>query len=159
MQCYDILSVKQKGGICFLLILKKHNGFTLIEITMSVILIPLLWFAMYISLAVNTMLISQAKHRAQAVFIAQQNLDRMRIITYADLFPVAAQAVTIDNRGTVDIGDDLAGTMDIILGELFAGGHFRQITVRISWNENTVGGLVRTLTESLATIVSDDPAG
>ena len=143
-------------------IVKKENGFTLIEIIVSMILIPLVWFAVYVPLSVNTMLISQAKHRAQAVFIAQQNLDTMRASGFANLaaFPTP-QNVTIDTRGTPVVGDDLIGVRTIILGPdtPVAGGHYRQVTVTVNWPENTVGPLIKPMAESLITIISDDPAG
>lgn len=141
---------------------KKESGFTLIEIIVSITLIPVLWFAISVALSVNTMLIVQAKHRAQAVFVAQQNLDWMRTVAYTALPSITThQAVTIDNRGTTATGDDLTGFRDITLGpdQVITGGHYRQATVAVNWNERMLGGPDKTLTESLTTIISDDPAG
>ena len=143
-------------------VVKKQDGFTLIEIIVSMILVPILWLAIGAPLSVNTMLISQAKHKAQAVFVAGQNLDIMRANGYAGLVAAAGTGknVTIDTRGTTDTGDDLLGTMDIVLGSPVNenGGHYRQVTVTIKWNENSNGTLISQKTESLATIISDDPA-
>jgi len=141
---------------------KKQSGFTLIEIIVSITLIPVLWFAIHTALSVNTMLIVQAKHRAQAAFIAQQNLDWIRTVAYADLPSItASQVVTIDNRGTTATGDDLTGFRNITLGsdQELAGGHYRQVTATVSWNEIMLGGPDKILTESLTTIISDDPIG
>ena len=137
---------------------KKQSGFTLIEIIVSITLIPLLWFAIYTALSVNTMLTTQAKHRAQAVFTAQQNLDRMRTVSYATLPAVTAhQAVTIDNRGTAAAGDDLTGTIASLVAPVNA--HCRQVIVTVNWNERVLGAGNRAMSESLATIISDDSAG
>lgn len=137
--------------------LKKHDGFTLIEIIVSITLVPLVWLAIYISLSANTMLVTQAKHRAQAVFIAQQTLDAMRANGFAALPTFPAQDVRIDTRGTMDSLDDLIGRMTPTWGVM--GSHLRRVTVTINWDEITVGGPVRLLTESLTTFISDDSAG
>ncbi|GEM_PF-6077987 len=142
-----------------MLTVKKQGGFTLIEIIVSITVIPLLWFAVYISLSVNTMLISQAKHRAQAVFIAQRFIDVMRAGEYQNLSNIAGGSVAIDTRGTADTADDLLGTMSITLGPPDGGGHYRPVNVTISWNERALGDSDRVLTESLTTIISDDTAG
>lgn len=144
-----------------MLAIKKHDGFTLIEILVSIILIPLVWFAISISLSVNAMLISQSKHRAQAVFVAQQELDRLRTSDYTTLASVSNVNVTIDTRGTTTTGDDLIGKKNIVVQlETSPLRHYRQVTATISWSEKILDILgTRTLTESLATIISDDPAG
>ena len=142
-------------------VLKKRGGFTLIEIIVSITFISLVWLAIYISLSVNTMFMSQVKHRAQAVFIAQQQIDSMRLISaYSGLANIVNKTVTIDNRDTTPTGDDLTGIMNVIV-EADPGSvrHYRQVTVTINWNERMLGGLTSILTESLATIISDDPAG
>ena len=142
-------------------LLKKDGGFTLIEIIVSMVLIPLIWFAVSVPLSVNTMLISQSRHRAQAVLIAQQLIDQMRAGPYTSLAETPRLGVTIDDRGTVTTADDLTGEAAIFLGTetIISGGRYRQVTATVRWNESTVGGLPRALTESLATIISDDSAG
>jgi prepilin-type N-terminal cleavage/methylation domain-containing protein len=138
--------------------MRERNGFTLLEVIASVMLIPLLWFAIHISLSVNKMFTSQSKHRAQAVFIAQQYVDMMRAIGIINMAATPSQSVTIDKRGTVGTGDDLVGTANIASAGLYGNGHYLQVQVAITWNERLIGGLNRTFTESLATFICDDSA-
>lgn len=139
---------------------KKRVGFTLVEMIVSITLIPLIWIGVYIALSANTMFISQAKHRAQAVFLAQQRLDLMRSDAYANLTTTVVPNITIDTRGTAGVGDDLTGTMNVtVVATIPLNIHYRQVTATINWDEAALGGAPRALTESLTTIISDDTAG
>lgn len=141
-------------------VLKKDGGFTVIEIIVSMILIPLIWLAISTALSVNTMLISEYKHRAQAVFVAQGILDTLRAGNYVDIVPVINQPITIDTRGTVVTTDDLLGNINVLLVTSAAYySHYKKVTVSVNWDENTVGAGVKNITETLATYISDDPAG
>ncbi len=137
---------------------KKQGGFTLIEIIVSIILIPLLWLAISTAMAVNTVMISTAKHRAQAIFVAQENMDRDRENGYAALAVVTGQTVTLDTRGTHETADDFTGFMDITLGPS-PSGHYGSVLIRIYWFEKMVDGSLKGLQDGLMTYISDDPAG
>lgn len=145
---------------------EKQGGFTLIEIIVSIILIPLLWFAVSISLSVNKMLVNQAKHRAQAIFAAQETMDLARSWGYSYLQDGGSRYVTIDPHATYDAADDLIGIayINVVPAPFSPGppppptGQYRQVTIRVAWNENTVGGPDKALNESLSTIFCDYPA-
>ena len=69
--------------------MKRNNGFTLIEVIVSIMLLPILWLAIDITLSLNKMLFYQAKHRAQAVFLANGFMDILRTYDYEALAFVA----------------------------------------------------------------------
>ena len=140
---------------------KKNSGFTLVEIMTSIIVIPLLWFVTYTVLSVNKMLVSHAKHRAQAVFIAQGQLETMRLWPPESSNPQNSteynETVTIDDRGTTATSDDLTGGMKSSVSSF--NSSCGQATVVVTWKEKTPAGWDKTLTESLTTIISADKAG
>jgi len=142
---------------------RKQKGFSIIEVIVSMVFIALVSGFISIAFITSRMFVSLAKHKTQAVFIAQASLNTLRTGTYA-LLPVAGtypsllpNDVTIDTRNTTDPADDLHGTRDIIL-EGLPSDHYRKVTVTISWNENLLGVTPGTLKESAATFITDDPA-
>ena len=149
IESYDTLSVKKIGESHILLAVKKRHGFTLLEIIVSVILIPLIWLGISSFLSANKSLTDRAKHMVQAILLAQQEIEQYRSSSPR---PTSATSrnVTLDTGGTVP------GTITVtptILSSTF--NTLTQITATVDWNEPNTGS---PQSESLTTIVSDDPA-
>jgi Tfp pilus assembly protein PilV len=130
------------------------RAFTLTEILFSIGLLLLVWLA-----AVNATIIakfsgSYAKHKIQAVYIAQQTIENLRKTPFASIANSTTTA-TIDTNGTpYTTTDDFTGTQIVTVTS--PSSYYKQIIVEVRWNEILLGKN-KTMREYCATIIANEP--
>jgi type II secretory pathway pseudopilin PulG len=118
-------------------ILRSRNGFTLTEAVFSICLLLLVFLA-----AIDTMIIakysaSYAKHKIQAMYMAQRTIEALRKQTFSSIAN-STTTISIDTRGTPNTSsDDLTGTQIVTVSSDL--GYYKRIVVEIRWNEILFG--------------------
>jgi type II secretory pathway pseudopilin PulG len=134
-------------------ILRSRKGFTLTEAVFSICLLLLIFLA-----AIDTMIIakysaSYAKHKIQAMYMAQRTIEALRKQPFASLTG-STITTSIDTRGTPNNSvDDFTGTQVITVSSDL--GYHKRVIVEIRWNE-IVFGRSKTMHEYCGTFISNE---
>ena len=135
--------------------IKASNGFTLVEAMLSVVILLVIWLA-----AINAFILGQysssyAKHKMQAIYIAQQQIEMLRKSNYAAM---ASQSGTFNDvyldtrvKATRVISMD---TPTLVHG-ITADSSYRNVRVEIRWTEPLLG-ISKTVHEYCAGIISSE---
>jgi len=138
--------------------LRSCSSFTFIEVVFSILLIVIICLAAIDVLVVAKYSTSYAKHKIQATYYAQQEIERLRKFDYATMQTQAGtfNDVRLDTRGTPsNLSDDFMATRVITIGS-DGGNFYRTVTVQIQWNE-TFFGRTRQMSEYCATYIANEP--
>lgn len=118
-------------------IFKIRHGFTLTEAVFSICLLLLVFLA-----AIDTMIIakysaSYAKHKTQAMYMAQRTIEALRKLPYGSLTS-STTTISIDTRGTPNSSaDDFTGTQIVTVSSDL--GYYKRVVVEVRWNEILFG--------------------
>ena len=133
---------------------KLNKGFTLTEAVISVAIIALVWIAVFNLFIVGEIAASIAKHKTQAIYVAQATIEKLRKLPFASITG-STSTVSIDSRGTPDIySDDFTGTQTVTVYN--DSVYYKRVAVDISWNE-LVAGKNKTMHEYCGTYIANDP--
>ena len=133
---------------------KLNKGFTLTEAVISVAIIALVWIAVFNLFIVGEIAASIAKHKTQAIYVAQATIEKLRKLPFASITG-STSTVSIDSRGTPDIySDDFTGTQTVTVYN--DSVYYKRVAVDISWNE-LVSGKNKTMHEYCGTYIANDP--
>lgn len=134
-------------------ILRSRHGFTLTEAVFSICLLLLIFLA-----AIDTMIIakysaSYAKHKTQAIYMAQRTIENMRKQPFGSLAG-SNTTISLDTRGTPNITtDDLTGTQVVTVSSDL--GYYKRVIIDIRWNE-TLFGRSKLMHEYCGTYISSE---
>lgn len=128
--------------------LRDRRAFTLVEILVSIVLLSLIGVAFALSLGVGQGEIVDGGYRRMALTRAEEKMEVLKALGYADLAG-GDDTVTLDDRGTVDIADDLTGTRSWTVTEIAGSNSYKRIALKLKW---FAGG--RTHTVALDTFVA-----
>ena len=140
--------------------LRLKNGFSLVEMLVSISLFALVWISLVGSILVGKASEVKSKHRMQATYASQRQIEALRKRTFSAIANEVG-ATTIDTRGTDGTADDLMGTQTTTVtwpGDATStGAFFKKIVVNIAWREPMPLGSLLMATETIGTCIADDP--
>ena len=135
---------------------KGHGdiGFTLIEALISMVLLILVWLAVFNVILVSRGSGSVAKHKIQAMHVIQKTIEDLRKKTFVEIVN-ETRPESIDRKDTYDTdADDFKGTQVVTVTD--EGSNLKKVTVTLSWNEISAGRN-RTVREYCGTYIANDP--
>jgi len=126
----------------------------MVEMLTSISLFVLIWISLMGSVLVGKAIAVRAKHRMQATYAAQRQIESLRKQVFGAIAN-STSAVTIDTRGTESTADDLMGIQTTTVTSPEAA--IKKIIVEITWRERrlVVGSLMTT--ETIGTCIANDP--
>ncbi len=134
-----------------------RRGFSLTEAIVSILVLMILWLAAVNAMIVGKYSASYARHKVQAMYIAQQAIENLRKTPYSLMSSSGPAAVSIDSKGTPDTSaDNFNGTQTITVYSEVAGTYFRRVVVKISWNE-IFFGRTKQMNEYCGTYIANEP--
>jgi len=132
----------------------QGKGFTMVEAVLSMAIIALIWVAAFDLFFVGAISSSIAKHKAQAIYVAQATIENMRKRPFSDIAG-GTSAVSIDTKGTPDnYSDDFRGAQTVTVYN--DSPYYKRVIVDIRWNE-TILGRSRIMHEQCGTYIANDP--
>ncbi len=134
--------------------LKHERGLTLVEIVISLGLIVILVTSTASTVISSQFLASYAKHRVQAMYVAQTILEQKRRLPFASILSVGSTSVTLDNKGTSDSTDDFMGSYIFTVSNS-PSVYLKPVQVTVSWQEQITSGKV-TMTETINTTIANE---
>ena len=109
------------------------KGFTLVEAMVGIGLIAIVWIGAINIIVVARAAESRARHRTQAMYVAQQAIEDLRKQLFSNIVN-STSTVIIDDRGTTGIySDDLMGTQVVTVTS--PSTYYKKVLVEIRWNE------------------------
>lgn len=138
--------------------LLKRSAFTLTETVLSVLLLVVIWIAAVDTLIVAKYSASYAKHKIQAIYTAQREIERLRKFNYSTMQTQSGtfNDVRLDTKGTPNNpADDMMATRTITVGS-DSGNYYRAVNVEIRWNES-IFGRTKQMREYCATFIANEP--
>ena len=133
---------------------RKSDGFTLTEVLVSILLLGGVLVAHLGALNMYKYLTAFAKHKAQAIYVAQRTLEEQRRQPFAGLKSAALGAASIDTRGTFNsTADDLMGNEILTVTNIDANR--KRLQVEVNWKERSPVGTL-TLKEYCTTDIAND---
>ena len=99
--------------------------------------------------------VERSKHRVSAIGFISGKIEEIMETAYLGVIQsnYTPEVVTIDDRGTPIIGDDLTGTLTVTVTEIVAGiDGYKKVSVVLNWTEKAWGGS-NNLSESATTYV------
>ena len=131
-----------------------RKSFTLTEAVVSMAMIAIVWIAAFNVFIISATSYSLAKHKAQAVYVAQGAIERLRKQPFASISG-STSSVSLDSKGTPDIyTDDFNGAQIVTVYN--DSPYYKRVIVDISWNE-VIAGKNKTIREYLSTYIASDP--
>jgi Tfp pilus assembly protein PilV len=128
----------------------KKNGLGLTEVIVSMIIITVTWLALTDALVRINSFIPEMRHRVQAMYAAQEIIERWRRKNFTTMASqAAAKAIGSDSSNPCY---NFGATYTVTVGAI--NNHRRTITVAIKWNERHFL-LNKPMTEYYATDISD----
>ena len=133
---------------------QQDHGFALTEVLVSILLLGVVLVAHLGALNMYKYMAAFAKHKAQAIYVAQRTLEEQRRQPFAGLASAALGAVSIDTRGTFNsAADDLMGNAILTVTNIDANR--KRLQVEVNWRERSPVGLL-TLREYCTTDIAND---
>jgi len=135
----------------------SRRGFTLTEASISILILVILWLAAVNAMIVGKYTASYARHKMQAIYLAQQAIENLRKTPYSLMVSNGPIAVSIDSKGTPDnAADNFNGTQTITVYPEVVGTYYKRVAVKISWNE-IFFGRAKQISEYCATHIANEP--
>ncbi|GEM_PF-2479132 len=132
----------------------SNKGFTLTETVFSIVLLAIAWLTVFEVVVITKVSGSVAKHKIQAAYVAQRALEDLHRKPFSQIVSSNSTA-SVDTRGTPDLyTDDLAGSQTVTVSVVST--HIKKVVVEVSWKERLVG-TTKSMTERLASLITDDP--
>lgn len=124
----------------------SQEGLSLIEILVSIVLLSLVGIAFALSLGTGQEEIVDDGYRRMALTLTEEKMEELKALKYDDPH-LATDAlhqdpVTLDDRGTVDIADDLTGTRSWTVTEIAGNNSYKRIALTLAWS---AGGQTHTV--------------
>ena len=114
------------------------KGFTLVEVLISVGILALVWVSAVGIMVVGNYAASHAKHKAQAIYIAQRILEEERRQPFSSIVSLTSAPVSIDTKGTFSTTtDDFTGNRVVTVTSLDT--YRKRVLVEVNWSERTNG--------------------
>jgi len=137
------------------------GGFTVIEAVVSMALFILVWAGLAGNIMVGKAIEARSKHSMLAMYTIQQRMETIRRMNFASILNQNINNVTIDDRGTAAVADDLRGTMIVTVRFIptsVAGNNFlKEVVAQLTWQEIMPGGGTVAATARCGTYFSADP--
>ena len=117
----------------------RKNGFTLVEIMVSTVILALLAAGMFSVLVSSRYLVARSKTRVTAVEIARAEIERMRSLVDAATF--YAPPGLFDGTGTWRAWNTTAYPPYSVRYRVDNGtgtATYRKVTVQVAWNDTTI---------------------
>ncbi|MDP3791854.1 MAG: hypothetical protein Q8R38_07415 [Candidatus Omnitrophota bacterium] len=133
----------------------SRKSFTLTEAVVSIFILIIIWLSAVNTLIVGKYSASYAKHKTQAAYAAQQEIERLRKLPFANILSSNINGVSIDTRGTPNnTADDFKGRRIVtVSGDL---GYYKSVIVEMQWSE-ILFGTNRTMREYVGTYIANEP--
>ena len=137
--------------------LRSRSAMSLTEVAVSLFILVLIWIAAVDAMIVGKYSASYARHKAQAIYMAQQAIENLRKTPYGLMVSSGPTTIAIDSRGTPDNNaDNFNGTQTITVDAEVLGTYYRKVAVNIRWNE-IFFGRARQVNEYCATYIANEP--
>jgi len=122
---------------------RSQKGLTLLEVLVSVSVFFLIWMAAAASIVGSRYLSSFAKHKGQAIYLAQEALEEQRRRTFNNIAS-RADAVPLDTQGTFNTAtDDLNGNRVITVTAVPGDAFRKRVRADVTWWEPILGGRIQ----------------
>ena len=134
---------------------KPHeSGFTIPEVLVSILLLGLALVAFLGALNMYKYMAAYAKHKTQAIYMAQRVVEEQRRQPFAGLASTALGAVSIDTKGTFNTAvDDHLG--NAIMTVINLDANRKRLQVEVNWTERSPVGTIL-LREYCTTDITND---
>ena len=144
----------------------SRKGFTLTEVVISLLILMIVWLSAVGSVIVSKYAASRAKHKVQAIYLAQSALEQMRRQSFQSP-DFENYAATITGPVIIDTMGDFFNPPNIFMGnqavkvtpvpDIIPGGPYRKrVQVTVSWTERSLGGSIP-MTEYCTTDIANEP--
>jgi len=131
------------------------RGFTLTEAVASICILTLVWIAGMNALIISRCAASRAKHKVQAVYVAQRILEEQRRLAFVNIVSQPSGPVSIDTKSTFSSsGDDFLGHRVISVTDI--DPYRKKVRVEVNWLENVLGANI-VAREYLTTNIANEP--
>lgn len=117
----------------------RKNGFTLVEIMVSTVILALLAAGIFSVLVSSRYLVARSKTRVAAVEIARAEIERMKSL--ADVNTFYTPSGLLDGTGTWRAWDTTTYTPYSVRYRVDNGtgtATYRKVTVQVAWNDTTI---------------------
>ena len=129
-------------------------GFTIPEVLVSILLLGVALVAFLGALNMYKYMASYAKHKTQAIYMAQRFVEEQRRQPFAGLASAALGTISIDSKGTFGTtADDYLGNATMTVTTLDANR--KRLLVEVRWTERSPVGTI-ILREYCTTDISND---
>ena len=134
------------------------KGFTLTEVVVSLFILTIVWVSAVGTVIVSKYAASRARHKTQAIYIAQSTLEQMRRQPFQSLGSSAVSfngSVIIDTMGNFNNPTNpFMGNQMVTVSPIDA--YRQRVQVTVSWTERLFGGS-EPLTEYCTTDIANEP--
>jgi prepilin-type N-terminal cleavage/methylation domain-containing protein len=133
-----------------------ERGFTLIEIMTSMALFVIILAGVALALNASTHFASYTKHKAQALYVAQQTIEAYRRYPFGQAPGQLNGTVTLDPSGTFNNqGDDFRANRIVTVTPVTGNAFLERVQVEINWQERIMGGSI-TMREYLSVNIANE---
>ena len=141
--------------------MSSRKGFTLTEVVVSMALIAIVWVGVFNAFVMGVSSSSLANHKAKALYIATETIELWRKLPFSGTGCMASDGprqINMDTNQTNDTSPGFCGTRTVTVTSYTTTppAHYKKVAVDISWTERLVFK-TKTMHETLATYISDDP--
>lgn len=138
--------------------LRSKNGFSLVEMLISIGLFVLVWIALMGSILMGKTSEVRLRHKIQATYAAQRAIEGLRKQPFDNIVNNSS-SVVIDTRGTDSTSDDLNGTQTIMVTNYPnpPNTYYKRVIITIRWKERLPFGGSINSSEVLGTYMARDP--
>ncbi|MDP2929863.1 MAG: prepilin-type N-terminal cleavage/methylation domain-containing protein [Candidatus Omnitrophota bacterium] len=140
---------------------RTDKGFTLMEVVVSLFIFMIVWMSAVGVVVVGKNAASYAKHKSQAIYIAQRAIEQMRRQPFqSPNFENFAASITgpviIDTKGNFGNPANPFMGNQIVTVSNYAGDIYRKrVQVEVNWNELVFGTVV--MREYCTTDIANEP--
>ncbi len=132
------------------------KGFTLTEILASFSIMLTVWVCVFGVSVANRKIISYSKHKIQAIYLAQQKIEQLRVSPFPPASITApGEVIILDDMGTTSTADDLMGHRLVTVTVLDA--YCRRVQIEVNWSELSMGGVGIARREYCTTTIANEP--
>jgi prepilin-type N-terminal cleavage/methylation domain-containing protein len=134
----------------------SEKGFTLVEVMTSMAIFVIVLAGVALALNASTRFASYTKHKAQAIYIAQQTIEAYRRYPFGQAPGALNGVVTLDPSGTFNnTADDFRGNRVVTVIPVAGNAFLERVQVEINWQERILGGAI-TMREYLSTNIANE---
>jgi Tfp pilus assembly protein PilV len=125
---------------------RTDKGFTLMEVVVSLFIFMIVWMSVVGVVVVGKNAASYAKHKSQAIYIAQRAIEQTRRQPFSNLATYAASItgpVIIDTRGNFSgPTNPFMGNQIVTVSNYASDIYRKRVRVEVNWNELVFGTVV-----------------